>query len=172
VPSISYGPIDLEDDVGGVLVICKDVTTEHNTKEDLKRRALQLERLLEQAPSFIAILRGSDHVFELVNAAYKRLLGDRAHYCAAGANGGTPQQGLGRSKGGFTAKIHLSVNVLGCIAFAFTAGEVSVFKGYDLAYRLTLTTHERPLHCVDLKFTPKGHIATRIIACAGRPTLN
>ena len=44
---------------------------------------------------------------------------------------GTPQQGLGRSKGGFTTKIHLRVNALGLpIGFALTGGEVSDFKGY------------------------------------------
>lgn len=54
----------------------------------------------------------------------------RAHHCSAGAKG-TPCQGLGRSKGGFTTKIHLRINALGLpIAFALTGGEVSDFKGY------------------------------------------
>jgi transposase len=40
-------------------------------------------------------------------------------------------QGLGRSKGGFTTKIHLRVNALGLpIGFALKGGEVSDFKGY------------------------------------------
>ena len=57
---------------------------------------------------------------------------------------GTPRQGpfdcppaagaldrLGRSKGGFTTKIHLRINALGLpIAFALTSGEVSDYKGY------------------------------------------
>src|SRR5206468_2115603 len=43
-------------------------------------RALRLERarlvaLFEQSPSFIAVLRGPDHVFETANAAYLRLVG-------------------------------------------------------------------------------------------------
>jgi transposase len=43
----------------------------------------------------------------------------------------TPQQGLGRSKGGFTTKIHLRVNAMGLpIAITLTAGEVSDYKGY------------------------------------------
>ena len=38
---------------------------------------------------------------------------------------------LGRSKGGFTTKIHLRINALGLpIAFALTGGEVSEYKGY------------------------------------------
>ncbi|MGY3508496.1 two-component sensor histidine kinase [Bradyrhizobium sp. USDA 3051] len=32
----SFGPIDLEDKVGGVLVVCKDVTSEHMAREALK----------------------------------------------------------------------------------------------------------------------------------------
>lgn len=41
------------------------------------------------------------------------------------------EPGLGRSKGGFTTKIHLRINGQGLpIAFALTGGEVSDFKGY------------------------------------------
>ena len=36
-----------------------------------------LRRLFEQAPGFVAILRGPTHVFELANAAYYRLIGHR-----------------------------------------------------------------------------------------------
>jgi transposase len=44
---------------------------------------------------------------------------------------GTPRQGLGRSKSGFTTKIHLRVNALGLpITFAITGGEVSDYNGY------------------------------------------
>ena len=44
---------------------------------------------------------------------------------------GTPWRGLGRSKGGFTTKIHLRINALGSpIAVALTGGEVSDYKGY------------------------------------------
>ncbi len=37
----------------------------------------RLGQLFEQAPSFMAVVRGPDHVFELVNAAYRRLVGPR-----------------------------------------------------------------------------------------------
>lgn len=37
----------------------------------------QLRALFEQAPSFMAVLRGPDHVFELANPAYMRLVGNR-----------------------------------------------------------------------------------------------
>ena len=56
----------------------------------------------------------------------------RAHHCAAGAKGGTPRQGLGRSRGGFTTKIHLRTNGEGLpIAAEITAGEVSDYSGFD-----------------------------------------
>lgn len=37
----------------------------------------RLRTLFEQAPGFMAVLRGPQHVFELVNAAYMRLIGPR-----------------------------------------------------------------------------------------------
>ncbi|GIZ51435.1 hybrid sensor histidine kinase/response regulator [Noviherbaspirillum aridicola] len=37
----------------------------------------RLRELFEQAPGFMAVVRGPEHVFELVNAAYMRLIGPR-----------------------------------------------------------------------------------------------
>lgn len=36
-----------------------------------------LADLFEQAPGFMAVLRGPDHIFELANPAYRELIGDR-----------------------------------------------------------------------------------------------
>ncbi|TIT79215.1 MAG: PAS domain-containing sensor histidine kinase, partial [Mesorhizobium sp.] len=36
-----------------------------------------LSQMFEQAPGFMALMREPDHVFELTNAAYQRLIGDR-----------------------------------------------------------------------------------------------
>ena len=36
-----------------------------------------LSQMFEQAPGFMALLREPDHVFELTNAAYQRLIGHR-----------------------------------------------------------------------------------------------
>lgn len=41
----------------------------------LDQERYYLRSLLEQAPSFTAVLRGPDHVFDLANAAYRRLIG-------------------------------------------------------------------------------------------------
>jgi PAS domain S-box-containing protein len=46
--------------------------------EQLRVRTDQLNELFQQAPGFMAVLRGPNHVFELVNAAYLRLVGHRA----------------------------------------------------------------------------------------------
>jgi two-component sensor histidine kinase len=73
----SYGPIDLDDRVGGVLVVCNDVTEQHLAKEASHSQMRFLERLVQQAPSFMAVLDGPDHVFRLANAAYQRLVGLR-----------------------------------------------------------------------------------------------
>jgi two-component sensor histidine kinase len=77
-----YSPIDDEGGVGGVLVVCKDVTEEHLAKEALARANEQLRSdadrlrdLFGQAPGFVAALRGPSHAFEFTNAAYERLVG-------------------------------------------------------------------------------------------------
>jgi len=75
--SYSLAPIDAEDGVGGVFVICDEVTAQHLAREALKDQARYLMRLFEQAPGYIAVFRGPDHVFELTNAAYVNLVGDR-----------------------------------------------------------------------------------------------
>lgn len=50
----------------------------------------------------------------------------RAHVSAAGAKGGQQNQALGRSRGGFSSKIHLKTDFDGLpIAFHLTGGEVS-----------------------------------------------
>lgn len=36
-----------------------------------------LSQMFDQTPGFMALMRGPDHVFELTNAAYQRLIGDR-----------------------------------------------------------------------------------------------
>jgi PAS domain S-box-containing protein len=48
---------------------------ETNVVLDAERQFLR--RLFEQAPGFVAVLRGPGHVFELVNTAYRQLIGHR-----------------------------------------------------------------------------------------------
>lgn len=74
----SYSPIDHDGGIGGVLVVCQDVTEQHRTREALQDQFRRMTALLEQAPGFMAVLSGPRHVFEMTNAAYRRLTGDRA----------------------------------------------------------------------------------------------
>ncbi len=76
----SYGPIDDEaavGGVGGVLVLCTDTTAKVLANQRLAAETARQRRLFEQAPGFIAILRGPEHHFEFANQAYWRLLGRR-----------------------------------------------------------------------------------------------
>jgi PAS domain S-box-containing protein len=45
--------------------------------ESVQAQSLQLRQLFMQAPSFMVVLRGSEHVVELVNNAYLQLIGHR-----------------------------------------------------------------------------------------------
>lgn len=76
--SSSYTPIDdpaAESGVGGVLVACQEVTHYRRLRESIAREREQLFDVLRQAPGFIAALRGPEHVFELANDAFLRLVG-------------------------------------------------------------------------------------------------
>jgi two-component sensor histidine kinase len=72
-----YSPIDLDDRVGGVLVVCTDVTKQHLERERFRLQTERLAQMFEEAPGFIAVLGGPTHQFELVNASYRRLIGSR-----------------------------------------------------------------------------------------------
>ena len=76
----TYGYSPIHDDslaagVGGVLVVCRDVTAEVRAEQAKADEAGWLRGFFEQAPGFMALLRGPDHVFELTNAAYVSLIG-------------------------------------------------------------------------------------------------
>ena len=72
----SYCPIDdpkAPNEVGGVLVIASETTA---TVLAEKRRAAEAQRqrtLFEQAPGFVIIMRGPEHVVEFVNREHRRL---------------------------------------------------------------------------------------------------
>jgi transposase len=56
----------------------------------------------------------------------------RAHRCAAGEKGGAQFQALGRSRGGFSTKVHLRCNAAGLpIGAELTAGEAHDVTAYD-----------------------------------------
>src|SRR5664279_5570666 len=83
----SYSPIDDEASptgVGGVLVVCTETTAQVLGRQlDSDRAAARtaerdrLAQMFEQAPSFMALLAGPEHRFDLANEAYLRLIGHR-----------------------------------------------------------------------------------------------
>ena len=82
--SYSLTPLRSDGAVGGLLGIVTDVTGQQIAAEEIRRRNAELKaegerqrRMFDQAPGFIGMLRGPDHVFDLANQAYLKLLGAR-----------------------------------------------------------------------------------------------
>ena len=76
----SFGPIDDDaapDGIGGVLVVCTETTEQAHARQQAVQDVERLASLFQQAPGFMALLRGPDHVFELANPAYMELVGRR-----------------------------------------------------------------------------------------------
>jgi PAS domain S-box-containing protein len=76
----SYNPIfdpSQAAGIGGVLVICAETTQEVLAKRQAATELRHLAELFEQAPTFMAMLRGPEHRYELANPAYLRLVGNR-----------------------------------------------------------------------------------------------
>ncbi len=74
--------VDDRGETNGGVVVLVDVTEAHEAARERERliASLDFERrrlgtLLEKAPAFIAVLRGKEHVFELVNDAYSAFVG-------------------------------------------------------------------------------------------------
>lgn len=71
----SYSPIEQDGTVGGILVLCTETTAtvlaERQRQADRERQ----QRLFEQAPGFIIIMRGPEHVVEFVNDVHKKTFG-------------------------------------------------------------------------------------------------
>jgi PAS domain S-box-containing protein len=76
--AFSYTPIRGDGGlVEGLFCACTEVTEQVLAE---RRRAADTERqrrMFEQAPGFITILDGPEHVFEFANATYRRLFGER-----------------------------------------------------------------------------------------------
>ena len=76
--SFSHTPLQLDDGtIAGMFCACTETTREIMLGRDLAHERRQLGQMFEEAPSFIAIVKGPDHVFELANPAYMRLVGHR-----------------------------------------------------------------------------------------------
>jgi PAS domain S-box-containing protein len=60
-----------------LLVRVRNLIAVRQSQQALRARSTELDELFQRAPSFMAVLRGPAHVFELANAAYHRLVGHR-----------------------------------------------------------------------------------------------
>ncbi len=77
--NLDYSPV--MDDRGkpfGVMAIVVETTGKVRAEKWRLGEQERLRRMFEQAPGFVAMTRGPDHVFEMTNAAYRQLIGDRA----------------------------------------------------------------------------------------------
>ncbi|MGN2243693.1 PAS domain-containing protein [Frateuria sp. GZRR33] len=76
--SFSFTPLrDEQDRVAGLLVSAMETTRKVLLERQQAAARERQRKLFEQAPGFIAILRGPQHEFEFANHAYRRLVGQR-----------------------------------------------------------------------------------------------
>jgi signal transduction histidine kinase len=86
--TFSYSPIRVESgEIGGALINCFETTQQVHARalqaerdrlfESLRFERSRLAYVFQNAPAFLAVMRGADHTFELVNQAYYRLVGHR-----------------------------------------------------------------------------------------------
>ncbi len=76
--TFSYSPLrDERGDVAGIFCACSETTLQMLVEENRRQETDRLKALFQQAPGYIAILSEPDHVFELVNDAYYKLVGHR-----------------------------------------------------------------------------------------------
>lgn len=76
----SYSPIDEPNaahGVGGVLVICTETTDYVLAERKLSEERQRFVQLFDQAPTFLAVLEGANHVIKLANTGYLKLVGHR-----------------------------------------------------------------------------------------------
>ena len=82
---ISGAPIrDSQGEVVAALAVLEDIDADKRAAQEREHllRAIEVERLrlrevFEKAPAFMAVLRGPEHVFELVNPSFFQLVGHR-----------------------------------------------------------------------------------------------
>lgn len=76
--NLSYSPIvDLSKQVVGAICIVADATQRVRSRQQILEERDALHELYEQAPGFIAIVRGPEHRFIFANASYRQLVGHR-----------------------------------------------------------------------------------------------
>src|SRR5580765_1357023 len=76
--NLDYSPLlDEAGEPAGVMAVVVETTAKVLAERRLSGERERLAQLFEQAPGFMAVLRGPEHRFELVNPSYLRLVGSR-----------------------------------------------------------------------------------------------
>ncbi|TJZ91422.1 PAS domain-containing protein [Paracoccus gahaiensis] len=75
---LDYAPVlDEHGTSVGVLAVMVETTDRVEAEQQRRVETERLQQLFAQAPGFMAMLSGPDHVFDLVNPAYEQLIGHR-----------------------------------------------------------------------------------------------
>ncbi len=74
----SYSPVrDAAGNIQGTLVTCSETTGRVMAERALRTQQERLLSLFHQAPVFLTVLRGPEHIFEMHNLRYMELIGQR-----------------------------------------------------------------------------------------------
>lgn len=74
--AFSYTPVRADDGaVLGMFCACAEITGHVISRREHRKESEMLKRVFEQAPGSVAVLHGPDHVFEMANASYERMVG-------------------------------------------------------------------------------------------------
>ncbi len=76
--TFSWSPLlDDQGQIAGIYCACTETTTMVLAERHQRAEQERLQALFNQAPGFVAVMRGPNHVFELANRAYLQLTGFR-----------------------------------------------------------------------------------------------
>ncbi|WP_312169484.1 PAS domain-containing protein [Stutzerimonas kunmingensis] len=76
--NLDYSPVfDDQAQPAGVIALVVETTERVMAERELQGQQVRLQQMFEQAPGLMAMLRGPEHVFEMVNPAYLRVVGER-----------------------------------------------------------------------------------------------
>jgi PAS domain S-box-containing protein len=76
--NLDYSPVlDESGQPSGVIAIVTETTKKVQAERWLQGEQERLRLMFQQAPGFMAMLHGPEHIYDFVNPAYRRLVGDR-----------------------------------------------------------------------------------------------
>ncbi|MFL6844924.1 MAG: PAS domain-containing protein [Allosphingosinicella sp.] len=76
--TFSYSPLRGDDGAAaGMFCVCTETTAQVLAERARVGETERLRQLFDRAPGFMAVVRGPNHVYEMVNASYQKLVGDR-----------------------------------------------------------------------------------------------